>query len=92
METWKVYDDRKNVGFQTQKMLFHDLTVVWSWDKEILTLSLLSTSCPLLTEPLAIFIVQIIIYFHLVSVLLHSCCITLISLSTCSFTDVGNST
>ena len=37
-------------------------------------------------------LVQIIIYFHLVSVLLHSCCITLISLSTCSFTDVGNST
>ena len=90
METWKVYDDRKNVGFQIQKMLFHDLTVVWSWDKEILTLSLLSTSCPLLTEPLAIFIVQIIIYFHLVSVLLHSCCITLISRSTCSFTDAGN--
>ena len=39
-----------------------------------------------------IFIVQIIIYFHLVSVLLHRCCITLISLSTRSFTDVGNST
>ena len=38
-----------------------------------------------------IFIVQIIIYFHLVSVLLHSCCITLISRSTCSFTDAGNS-
>ena len=37
-----------------------------------------------------IFIVQIIIYFHLVSVLLHSCCITLISRSTCSFTDAGN--
>ena len=33
-----------------------------------------------------------IIYFHLVSGLLHSCCIPLISLSTCSFTDVGNST
>ena len=29
---------------------------------------------------------------YLVSVLLHSCCITLISLSTRSFTDVGNST
>ena len=37
-----------------------------------------------------IFIVQIIICFHLVSVLLHSCCITLISRSTCSFTDAGN--
>ena len=33
-----------------------------------------------------------IIYFHLVSGLLHSCCIPLISLSTCSFTDVGNRT
>ena len=38
------------------------------------------------------FIAFYIIYFHLVSVLLHSCCITLISLSTCSFTDVGNTT
>ena len=37
-------------------------------------------------------LVQIIIYFHLVLELLHSCCIIFISLSTCSFTDVGNST
>ena len=42
------------------------------------------------THNVTIFIVQIIIYFHLVSVLLHSCCITLISLSTSSFTDAGN--
>ena len=93
LEFWRSCKRKNNRGKLSPRTPFRNsckgcYEVVWS--RQLLLLMWCSHEMSFINWT-TIFIVQIIIYFLLVSVLLHSCCITLISRSTCSFTGAGNS-